>query len=159
MGHFKRAIDNLRAVAGLCEALDDLVLARGRPILGICVGAQLMTRKSAEGDSLGLGWIAAETVRFDDVRLAPLKIPHMGWADVSRCDDSPLWRDFGSDPRFYFTHSYHFLCQERSLISATARYGYEFTCAFRQGNVFGIQFHPEKSHRFGMRLLENFARA
>jgi glutamine amidotransferase len=83
----------------------------------------------------------------------------MGWAEVSLRGDSPLWRDFGSAPRFYFTHSYHFLCQDESLISATARYGYEFTCAFQKDNIFGIQFHPEKSHRFGMRLLENFSRA
>lgn len=158
VGHFKHAIQNLGAVAGLREALDHLVLDRRKPILGICVGAQLMTQGSAEGEISGLSWIAGETVRFDDRRIAPLKVPHMGWAEVAPRDDSPLWREIGTTPRFYFTHSYHFVCHVDAQISATARYGYEFTCAFRKGNIFGIQFHPEKSHRFGMRLLDNFSR-
>lgn len=156
VGHFKRGMDNLNE-SGLRELLNEEVLLKGKRILGICLGAQLMTRHSEEGDCEGLSWVNADTVRFDESKLGGLKIPHMGWSDITICDDDVLWKDLPSEPRFYHVHSYHFVFSNPAEISATAIYGYRFPCAFRKGNIYGTQFHPEKSHKFGMKLLSNFA--
>lgn len=158
VGHFRKGMENLRA-SGLGEMLDDLVRVRQRPILGICLGAQLMTGHSEEGDVEGLGWVDAVTVGFDTSRLGGRKVPHMGWSDIGIVDPSePLWADLPEDPRFYFVHSYHFRFATPSEVTATASYGYDFACAFRRNNIHGMQFHPEKSHKFGMRVLSNFAK-
>ena len=156
VGHFKKGMENLQD-SGLKPLLDRLVLREGRPILGICLGAQLMTAHSEEGDTAGLGWVDADTIRFRDARMGGLKVPHMGWREISIAGDNPLWAGLPAEPRFYFVHSYHFEFRERQEVSATAAYGYEFACAFRKGNIFGTQFHPEKSHKFGMKVLENFS--
>ncbi len=157
VGHFRKGMENLRT-SGLRELLDELVLQRSRPILGICLGAQLMTGHSEEGDVDGLGWVDGVTIGFDKSRLGRLKVPHMGWADI-RLDDAayPLWRDLPTGPRFYFVHSYHFSFPMPGEVTATADYGYGFACAFSKGNIHGVQFHPEKSHKFGMRVMSNFA--
>jgi imidazole glycerol-phosphate synthase subunit HisH len=155
VGHFKKGMENLHG-SGLKQLLDRLVLEEKRPILGICLGAQLMTGHSEEGDIDGLGWVDADTIRFRDEGLNGLKVPHMGWREIAVTDESPLWTDLPEEPRFYFVHSYHFQFRQSSEITATARYGYEFACAFRKDNIFGTQFHPEKSHKFGMKVLENF---
>ena len=158
VGHFRTGMENLRA-SGLRELLDELVQVRQRPILGICLGAQLMTAHSEEGDVDGLGWVDARTVGFDTTRLAGRKVPHMGWADIDVTDTrNLLWADLPEDPRFYFVHAYHFQFTVPEEVAATAVYGYGFACAFRKGNIHGVQFHPEKSHKFGMRVLSNFAR-
>jgi glutamine amidotransferase len=156
VGHFKRGMENLRD-SGLKPLLDRLVLLEGRPMLGICLGAQLMTAHSEEGDTAGLGWVDADTIRFRAARMSGLKVPHMGWREIAITGDNPLWVGLPAEPRFYFVHSYHFEFRQRQEVSATALYGYEFVCAFRKGNIFGTQFHPEKSHKFGMKVLENFA--
>jgi glutamine amidotransferase len=143
--------------SGLKRLLDRLVLEERRPILGICLGAQLMTAHSEEGDTDGLGWVDADTIRFRDTGLNGLKVPHMGWREVTITGDGPLWADLPDEPRFYFVHSYHFQFRQPAEVTATALYGYEFACAFRKDNIFGTQFHPEKSHKFGMKVLENFA--
>lgn len=157
VGHFKRGMDNLHQ-SGLKSLLDELVLQEKKPVLGICLGAQLLTRHSEEGDVDGLGWVDAVTIRFDVSQLNGRKVPHMGWNDVKLTDDNPLWQGLAEEPRFYHVHSYHFLFDHKEEISATATYGYEFVTAFRKGNIFGTQFHPEKSHKFGMKVLENFSR-
>lgn len=158
VGHFRAGMDNLRS-SGLKPLLDRLVLEEGKPVLGICLGAQLMTRHSEEGDVEGLGWVDADTVAFDTTRLGGLKIPHMGWTDIIIKDAAdPVWARIPEEPRFYFVHAYHFRFQAEAEIAATCTYGYEFACAFRKGNIYGMQFHPEKSHKYGMRILENFAR-
>ena len=158
VGHFKAGMDNLHA-SGLKPLLDRLVLGERRPVLGICLGAQLMTRHSEEGDVDGLGWVDADTVAFDAARLGGLKIPHMGWTDVViRSAGDPIWARIPEEPRFYFVHAYHFNFRTEAEVSATCTYGYEFACAFRKENIYGMQFHPEKSHKYGMRVLENFAR-
>lgn len=155
VGHFQKGMANLHET-GLKEVLDEVVLKEQKPVLGICLGAQLMTKHSEEGDTMGLGWVDANTIRFDTSNLPSLKIPHMGWADIRLKDESPLWTDLPAEPRFYFVHSYHFIFDDTRQVSASAFYGYEFACAFRRGNIFGTQFHPEKSHKFGMRVLQNF---
>jgi glutamine amidotransferase len=156
VGHFKKGMENLRDT-GLQSLLNDLVLNQKRPVLGICLGAQLMTQHSEEGDIEGLGWIEARTIRFQQAQLGKLKVPHMGWADVTLQNESQFWNDVPPEPRFYHVHSYHFVVTDPSVISATSWYGYEFVCAFQQNNIYGVQFHPEKSHKYGMKVLENFA--
>lgn len=151
VGHFKRGMANLNET-GMTELLNEEV-AKGKPLLGICLGAQLMTKHSEEGDIEGLGWVDANTVRFN---VDSLPVPHMGWADVIVQGNNPLWIDLPTDPRFYFVHAYHFKFDDTAQVAATANYGYEFACAFQKDNVFGTQFHPEKSHKFGMKVLENF---
>jgi glutamine amidotransferase len=155
VGHFKRGMENLHQ-SGLKRLLDRLVLEEQKPILGICLGAQLMTAHSEEGDTDGLGWVDADTIRFREAGLNGLKVPHMGWREIGIIAEGPLWKDLPAEPRFYFVHSYHFQFRHPSEVTATARYGYDFACAFRKDNIFGTQFHPEKSHKFGMRVLENF---
>ena len=156
VGHFRMGMANLHE-SGLKPLLDRLVLQEKRPILGICLGAQLMTAHSEEGEVAGLGWVDADTIKFAAEKLNGLKVPHMGWREIVIKGDNPLWTNLPADPRFYFVHTYHFAFREPQEIAATAVYGYEFTCAFRKDNIFGTQFHPEKSHKFGMRVLENFS--
>lgn len=156
VGHFKKGMDNLRS-SGLQPLLDELVLTQHKPILGICLGAQLMTMHSEEGDAEGLKWVDANTIRFRTEMLGGLKVPHMGWSDVDFKEDHPIWQDLPDNPRFYHVHTYHFQFSDPGEVSATAVYGYEFACAFHKQNIFGTQFHPEKSHKFGMKLLRNFA--
>lgn len=157
VGHFKKGMDNLRDL-GLQVLLNELVLEQKKPILGICLGAQLMTMHSEEGDVDGLQWINAKTVRFKQEQLHGLKVPHMGWSEIMIKDDNPLWHALPDEPRFYHVHSYHFLFEETPAVSAAVNYGYEFVTAFHAGNIYGTQFHPEKSHKFGMKVLENFAK-
>jgi glutamine amidotransferase len=155
VGHFKKGMANLRE-NGIADLLQEEVIKKGKPILGICLGAQLMTRHSEEGDVDGLGWVDAVTVKFDEANLNNLPIPHMGWADIRTNAGCDLWNNLPTDPRFYFVHSYHFRFDNAAQVTATADYGYEFACAFHKDNIYGTQFHPEKSHKFGMKMLENF---
>lgn len=155
VGHFKRGMENLHA-SGLTPLINELALVEKKPVLGICLGAQLMTKHSEEGDVEGLGWMDANTVRFSGEMLTDLKVPHMGWRNVTTTD-SPLWKTFTEEPRFYFVHTYHFSFASPEHIIGTSDYGYEFACAFQNNNIYGVQFHPEKSHKFGMKVMENFA--
>lgn len=157
VGHFKKGMENL-ASSGLVDVLHDLVMIQQKPILGICLGAQLMTRHSEEGNVDGLGWVDGHTIRFDVTKMNTLKIPHMGWSDIQLKDAHPLWHALPQDPRFYHVHSYHFVMDDQTQVSATATYGYDFVCAFKKDNIMGTQFHPEKSHKFGMQVLENFSK-
>ncbi len=157
VGHFKKGMDNLQA-SRLKVLLDQLVLQQKKPILGICLGAQLMTCKSEEGNVEGMGWIDAETVSFDSAKMNGLKVPHMGWSDITVKNGNALLAELPDHPRFYHVHSYHFSFLKEEEISATSVYGYEFATAFHKNNMYGTQFHPEKSHQFGMRILENFSR-
>ena len=140
------------------EALDEAVLERRTPVLGICVGLQMMMRRSDEGSLPGLGWIAGEVKRFEDVRLAAgRRLPHMGWNDVEPRAGVPIFRDLGRDVRFYFLHSYYVVTDGPDEVLATTDYGGPFTCSAGRSNIFGVQFHPEKSHRWGVQLLKNLA--
>lgn len=141
---------------GFYEVLNQKALVDKVPILGICLGMQLLTRGSEEGLLPGLGWIKADTVKFPTG--SSLKVPHMGWNRVHNATPSVLTTDMHDESRFYFVHSYrvHVDDQKNSILKCT--YGIEFDAAVQNDNIFGAQFHPEKSHKFGMRFLENFAK-
>lgn len=156
VGAFENGMRKLAGL-GLAPVLEKKVMGEKTPILGICLGMQLMTKSSEEGQGTGLGWIDATTVRFKHGGgTAKLKIPHMGWNTVTVKKDSLLFKDMFPEPGFYFVHSYHAVCTHEQDILATTYYGYDFVSAFQKGNIFGVQFHPEKSHKFGMKLLKNF---
>jgi glutamine amidotransferase len=142
---------------GLIPVLRDQVLTRGKDILGLCLGMQLFTSGSEEGATAGLGWIPGRAVKLAPViDSTPLKVPHMGWNTVRQCRIDPLFANLDEDARFYFVHSFHVKCDESCVLARTV-YGCPFVSAVRQRNIAGVQFHPEKSHRFGMQLLKNFA--
>lgn len=155
-GAFDACMRNLRQT-GLIPLIERRVLGDGVPLLGICVGAQMLGHGSEEGSEPGLGWIDHRVRRFPD--LPGLRIPHMGWADVRAASDNPLVRDLDADARYYFVHSYYIEPGAGCEVMLTARYGVDFAAAVVKGAMAGVQFHPEKSHRFGMRLLRNFAEA
>jgi len=159
VGAFDAAMERINA-SGLRGVLDRRVLADKVPVLGICLGMQLLTRSSEEGELAGLGWIAARTLAFRG-RIDPhLKSPHMGWNLVQLHSPSPLTAGFTAlpEPRFYFVHSYFVECADPAAAIMRTHYGVTYDSAIHQGNIYGVQFHPEKSHRFGMTLLENFAK-
>ncbi|TLD40943.1 MAG: Imidazole glycerol phosphate synthase amidotransferase subunit [Candidatus Jettenia ecosi] len=156
VGAFDNGMKNLNN-SGLLSILNDRVLKEKIPVLGICLGMQLFTRKSEEGTLSGLGWIDGEAIRFrvDPVQ-KDLKIPHMGWDTVAMCKQSALFDDMYQEPRFYFVHSYHVACNDKNDILTKTSYGYDFVSSLQRENILGVQFHPEKSHKFGMKLLKNF---
>ena len=152
VGAFDWAMTCLDA-SGMRTCLDDMVLIEKRPVLGICVGMQMMARRSDEGDLSGLGWIDAEVRHLEADRL---QLPHMGWNDVVPVETDCLFGNIDS-PRFYFLHSYYFAPSNPDQVLATTEYGGVFASAVRCGLIFGVQFHPEKSHDWGVQLLKNFA--
>jgi len=145
--------------SGLREVLDRKVLESNTPVLGICVGMQLMVERSEEGNLPGLDWIKGKTVKFGSEIIADgLKIPHMGWANVALNKPSLLFGDMYAEPRFYFAHSYYVLPEDDDDVVAYAMHGKKFATCIERKNIMGVQFHPEKSHKYGMRLLENFVK-
>ncbi|RYG29454.1 MAG: imidazole glycerol phosphate synthase subunit HisH, partial [Chitinophagaceae bacterium] len=129
------------------------------PILGICLGMQLMCNRSDEGSLPGLGWIDAEVLRFSPDQLTNLRVPHMGWNTVDVQKENFLLPLSDAERRFYFVHSYKVACRDADDIVSITHYGEDFVSAFQRNNLFGVQFHPEKSHRFGMSLFRNFVEA
>ena len=154
VGAFDSAMQRI-ADAGLREVLDRKALHERVPTLGICLGMQLLTRGSEEGQLPGLGWIAASTKRFPAI--AGLKVPHMGWNLVTPTQPSPLTDGLPAESRFYFVHSYYVQVDDPADSLLRTHYGIDFDAAVAHGNIYGAQFHPEKSHKFGMKLLANFA--
>ncbi len=156
VGHFDYGMQKLNE-SGLVEVLNEEVLVKKKPILGICLGVQLLTEGSDEGSAPGLGWVKGRTVQFDRSRLSEEeKIPHMGWTDLHNYKSEGLLSGMHDHPRFYFVHSFHLQLENPSDVLATAMYGYEFAVGIEHENILGVQFHPEKSHRFGMKLFENY---
>ncbi len=157
VGHFDYGMRQLKD-SGLEVLLHQKVLKEQTPILGICLGAQLMTKNSEEGTNSGLGWIDGRTVRFNFHNgQSHLKIPHMGWSNINVTKKSPLLIELPEEPRYYFVHSYHFSLNNQETVLTKSSYGYEFVSGFQKDNIYGVQFHPEKSHKFGMKLLQNFS--
>lgn len=158
VGSFDKGAENLSRF-GLEEVLSSCVIDRGVPILGICLGAQLMTNGSEEGLRPGFGWVDIDTRRFSFASAEErLPVPHMGWSAVDFRGDDCLFSGFEGQARFYFVHSYHFVCADPVVSLCECEYGYRFVAAFRKGNIVGVQFHPEKSHRYGVALFSNFLR-
>lgn len=153
VGAFDYALHKLEQ-SNLRAELDDLVLTQGIPILGVCVGMQIMAQSSEEGSLSGLCWLDAEVQRLPTYNHYPL--PHMGWNFVEPNPTQPLFNGIGHS-KFYFLHSYYIHCHEPSLAIASASYSSQFTSAVSLGNIYGVQFHPEKSHAAGINLLQNFA--
>ncbi len=153
VGSFDYGISNLRKSAFL-SALEEQVLIHKKPILGICLGMQLLTNGSEEGTEKGLGWIDAKTLKFD-LEDKKLVVPHMGWNTVKRQKEHKLFEHL-IENRFYFVHSYYVKCTNKENSLAIANYGCDFTCSIEKDNILGVQFHPEKSHKYGMQLLKNF---
>jgi imidazole glycerol-phosphate synthase subunit HisH len=154
VGSFDYAIMKLDE-SGMRKNIEDLVIDKKIPILGVCVGMQMLARSSEEGKLKGLEWIDAIVKRFDSTN--GIILPHMGWNNVNPRSYGGLYKNTKKDLKFYFLHEYYFDACEESDIEATANYEGEYVCSVRKGNIFGVQFHPEKSHHFGMQLLKNFA--
>lgn len=155
VGAFDHGMEKL-AEQGWIDGLNDAVLIRKIPVLGICLGMQLLCKSSEEGVLPGLGWIDAEVKKFNFPEGSDLKIPHMGWNTVKVKSENPLIKDTEEEQRFYFVHSYRVVCKNPEDTLSTTNYGGEFTSSLRHDNILGAQFHPEKSHRFGMSFLKNF---
>lgn len=158
VGSFDYGMENLRR-SNLVDVLNKKVLSEKTPVLGICLGVQLMTENSEGGKESGLGWIKGRTVAFDKAKLGQaLRIPHMGWTRVYEYQESKLFEGVIDDPRFYFVHSYHLCLEDAHDIMVKANYGYSFAAGLERQNILGVQFHPEKSHKYGMQLLQNFVK-
>lgn len=158
VGSFDYAMNQLNA-SGMRELLDELVLVKKVPVIGICVGMQMMSNKSEEGKLEGLKWIDSEVLKFDERLIKHrTKLPHMGWNDVKPVKTHPLFEGLENDSIFYFLHSFYFKCNIPENSLAISDYGITFTSAVNCDNIFGIQFHPEKSHQYGEKLLHNFAK-
>lgn len=154
VGHFLNGMNRLRE-RNIIDILNEMVLIEKVPILGICLGMQLFSEFSEEGDAEGLGWLNARTVKFslNDIRH---KVPHIGWNSIEQKKDSPLLNSIEDKRQFYFVHSFHVKCSNEEDILTTSEYGYEFVSSIQKDNIFGTQFHPEKSHEYGEQIIRNF---
>ena len=157
VGHFDYGMKKLKASPSF-DVLNKKALEDKIPILGICLGAQLLIRGSEEGSEKGLGWIAADTLKFRIEKFSEkLPVPHMGWTEVQAVEH-PLFLNMYEHPRFYFVHSYFLQPDQEEHVLCRSVYGHPFASGIQSNNIMGVQFHPEKSHKFGLRLLENFAK-
>jgi glutamine amidotransferase len=154
IGAFDNGMTSLRD-GGWTDALNQAAIERKVPVLGICLGMQLMLQNSEEGNMPGLGWVEGEVRRLRPPPESGLKVPHMGWNTVKVMKENELFPP-DDDQRFYFVHSYYADCADQDAVVATSRHGSPFTAALKKENIYGVQFHPEKSHRFGMAILRNF---
>jgi glutamine amidotransferase len=158
VGNFKQGMSNL-SNTGILDVLNERVIEQKTPILGICLGLQLFSKYSEEGDIDGIGWINAQTkkILFDPEIPLHFRVPHMGWNTLQKENNSMLLQDIRDDNAFYFIHSYHIVCNNYEDIIATTDYGIRFVSAIQKGNIFGTQFHPEKSHAAGLKILKSFS--
>tara|TARA_B110000967_G_C18902069_1_gene576751 strand:- start:4535 stop:5152 length:618 start_codon:yes stop_codon:yes gene_type:complete len=158
VGAFDHAMQQLNK-SGMRDTMDAMVLEQQVPVLGVCVGMQMLASSSDEGVLPGLNWISGRVRAFDNMTEAEeqLPLPHMGWNDLQVNPDAKLFSGFEPQPRFYFLHSYYFDCDDKADVAATATYGFEFPCVVSKSHIHGVQCHPEKSHHFGAQLLKNFA--
>lgn len=157
VGAFDWAMKRLNQ-SGMRDRIEELVTTNGCPVLGICVGMQIMANRSDEGNAEGLGWIDGAVEMFDEHRFNNrTQLPHMGWNDVVPCYNNALFYGLEKGALFYFLHSYHFKPANAATELAKTDYGGSFVCGVQNKNIYGVQFHPEKSHQWGTQLLKNFA--
>ncbi len=158
VGAFDHAMKTFSS-SGMRDIIENLVLGQKVPLIGICVGMQMLADTSEEGVEKGLGWLPGKVKKFDESKIQyETHLPHMGWNDVFADLNSPLFKGFPEKSLFYFLHSYYFECENENNSIAYAEYGERFTCAVNKDNVYGIQCHPEKSHAYGIQVLENFSK-
>lgn len=155
VGSFDHAMTSLEN-SGMREKLDELVLEKKIPVIGICVGMQMLAKSSEEGILNGLGWIDGIVKKFDKSKINNGPLPHMGWNNLNIEKKNKIFENLEENPRYYFLHSYYFECHDKDNVIATATYGEKFDCMINHENIYGIQCHPEKSHHNGMQLLKNF---
>lgn len=155
VGHFEKAMQRLNE-SGLVEALNEQVLINKKPILGICLGMQLITNKSEEGNCAGLGWINVEVKKLPVVNSKKFKVPHTGWNQIKICKESKIMKDIPDYSEFYFVHAFGVLASEDKYILNKTTYESEFISAIENENIYGVQYHPEKSHDVGLQLLRNY---
>lgn len=153
VGAFDAGMQTLRK-SGLVEVLDEEVLDKRKPVMGVCLGSQMLGNGSEEGSEAGLGWIDMDVVRFE--KRAERKVPHMGWNEVAPQSQHPILTGIDQQSRFYFVHSYYMSPRHPENTLLTCNYDQQFTAAVAKDNIYGFQFHPEKSHKFGMQLFKNF---
>lgn len=157
VGHFDFCMEQLQK-ADFYQTLIKEVQERMKPVMGICVGCQMLMESSEEGDRQGLGWIKGRVIKFNKEKMpVQYTVPHMSWCDVVPAENTFLFNGI-QEPRFYFAHSYHVVCADKKNETSVAEYGYNFTASVQHANISGVQFHPEKSHSFGMQLMANFAK-
>jgi glutamine amidotransferase len=154
VGHFAEGMKNIREF-GIFDALNEAVIDKKTPVLGICLGMQLLTKYSEEGHVEGLGWIDAQTKKFKEE--SGLRIPHVGWNQVAQVKESILFKDIPDKTRFYFTHTFAVSCADSSNHYGETSYGIDFSSVIQKDNIYGTQFHPEKSHLLGLKLIQNFS--
>lgn len=157
VGSFDHAMTSLQN-SGMKDMLDELVLIKKLPVIGICVGMQMLAKSSDEGELSGLGWIDGFVKKFDKSKIINGPLPHMGWNSLNIKEEKTILSGLEKNPRFYFLHSYYFECTDKNDVLATATYGDEFDCVINHENIYGIQCHPEKSHHNGIKLLKNFGK-
>ena len=155
-GSFKSCVDSLTSISGLVEALKEFVIINNKPLLGICVGLQMFADVGyEEAETKGLGWISGKVSKIDNQK-GKFKLPHIGWNEIEIKKESKIFKDIKNKSHMYFVHSYEFIPEDKSVILATTDYSSKIVCAVERENLFGTQFHPEKSDKIGLRIIENF---
>jgi glutamine amidotransferase len=155
-GSFKSCIDALNRLNGLVDTLNEVVINNKKPLLGICVGLQMFADTGyEETETKGLGWISGKVSKIDNQN-RKYKLPHIGWNQINIVKDSKIFEDIENNAHMYFVHSYEFIPEDKNVISATTDYSSNIVCSIEKENIFGTQFHPEKSHKFGLKIIENF---
>ncbi|MDC3026008.1 imidazole glycerol phosphate synthase subunit HisH [Candidatus Pelagibacter sp.] len=157
-GSFKSCIDALNSINGLTDTLDEFVINKKKPLFGICVGLQMFADVGyEETETKGLGWISGKVSKIDN-KNGKYKLPHIGWNQINIVKDSKIFKDVGNNSHMYFVHSYEFIPEDKNVISATTDYSSNIVCSVEKENIFGTQFHPEKSDKIGLKIIENFMR-
>ena len=157
-GSFKSCIDALNSINGLTDTLDEFVINKKKPLFGICVGLQMFADVGyEETETKGLGWISGKVSKIDN-KNGEYKLPHIGWNQINIVKDSKIFKDVGNNSHMYFVHSYEFIPEDKNIISSTTDYSTNIVCSVEKENIFGTQFHPEKSDKYGLKIIENFMR-